>query len=108
VICTAPWVKNEPAKGIRGTTEFRQPNLVNGEIAALIFINVCSGTATPLQRYDAITVRCQDSHGRVFKIYNISHVSCSDILPGWDFKVQIMPEKDAANYRFYPFDLSKV
>jgi catalase len=108
VICTAPWVKNEPAKGIRGTTEFRQPKLVNGEIAALIFINVCSETATPQLRYDAITVRCQDSHGRVFKIYNISHVSCSDILPGWDFKVQIMPEKDAANYRFHPFDLSKV
>ena len=28
--------------------------------------------------------------------------------PRWDFKVQIMPEKDAANYRFHPFDLSKV
>ena len=29
-------------------------------------------------------------------------------FPRWDFKVQIMPEKDAANYRFHPFDLSKV
>ncbi|HSA01967.1 MAG TPA: catalase, partial [Candidatus Paceibacterota bacterium] len=28
--------------------------------------------------------------------------------PRWDFKVQIMPEKDAATYRFHPFDLSKV
>nr|MBP6763164.1 catalase [Thauera sp.] len=29
-------------------------------------------------------------------------------FPRWDFKVQIMPEKDAATYRFHPFDLSKV
>ena len=29
-------------------------------------------------------------------------------FPRWDFKVQIMPEKDAADYRFHPFDLSKV
>lgn len=29
-------------------------------------------------------------------------------FPRWDFKVQIMPEKDAANYRFHPFDLTKV
>jgi catalase len=28
--------------------------------------------------------------------------------PRWNFKVQIMPEKDAANYRFHPFDLTKV
>ncbi|HPQ26796.1 MAG: catalase [Chromatiaceae bacterium] len=28
--------------------------------------------------------------------------------PRWDFKVQIMPEQDAAGYRFHPFDLSKV
>ena len=28
--------------------------------------------------------------------------------PRWDFKVQIMPEQDAAAYRFHPFDLSKV
>ncbi|MFW2373579.1 MAG: catalase [Gammaproteobacteria bacterium] len=28
--------------------------------------------------------------------------------PRWDFKVQIMPEKDAASYRFHPFDLTKV
>lgn len=28
--------------------------------------------------------------------------------PRWDFKVQIMPETDAANYRFHPFDLTKV
>ncbi|MCI0505074.1 MAG: catalase [Gammaproteobacteria bacterium] len=29
-------------------------------------------------------------------------------FPRWNFKVQIMPEKDAANYRFHPFDLSKI
>jgi len=29
-------------------------------------------------------------------------------FPRWDFKVQIMPEKDAATYRFHPFDLSKI
>ncbi|PTN11783.1 catalase [Nitrosomonas aestuarii] len=28
--------------------------------------------------------------------------------PRWDFKVQIMPERDAENYRFHPFDLTKV
>ena len=29
-------------------------------------------------------------------------------FPRWDFKVQIMPEKDAASYHFHPFDLTKV
>lgn len=29
-------------------------------------------------------------------------------FPRWDFKVQIMPEKEAATYRFHPFDLTKV
>jgi catalase len=29
-------------------------------------------------------------------------------FPRWDFKVQIMPEKDAATYRFHPFDLTKI
>ena len=28
--------------------------------------------------------------------------------PRWDFKVQIMQEKDAQTYRFHPFDLTKV
>lgn len=28
--------------------------------------------------------------------------------PRWDFKVQIMPERDAATYRFHPFDLTKI
>ena len=28
--------------------------------------------------------------------------------PRWDFKIQIMPEKDARNYRFHPFDLTKI
>jgi catalase len=29
-------------------------------------------------------------------------------FPRWNLKVQIMPEKDAQNYRFHPFDLTKV
>lgn len=29
-------------------------------------------------------------------------------FPQWDLKVQIMSEKDAENYRFHPFDLTKV
>ncbi|WP_018078893.1 catalase [Thiobacillus denitrificans] len=29
-------------------------------------------------------------------------------FPCWEFKVQVMPEKDAAMYRFHPFDLTKV
>ncbi len=29
-------------------------------------------------------------------------------FPRWDLKVQIMPEADAKDYRFHPFDLSKV
>ncbi|WNO59411.1 catalase [Rheinheimera sp. MMS21-TC3] len=29
-------------------------------------------------------------------------------FPRWDLKVQIMPEQEAAHYRFHPFDLTKV
>jgi catalase len=29
-------------------------------------------------------------------------------FPKWTFSVQIMPEKDAENYRWNPFDLTKV
>ena len=29
-------------------------------------------------------------------------------FPRWDFKIQVMPEKDADSYRFHPFDLTKV
>jgi catalase len=29
-------------------------------------------------------------------------------FPRWDFKIQVMPEKDAASYRFHPFDLTKI
>ncbi len=28
--------------------------------------------------------------------------------PRWDFKIQVMPEADAQDYRFHPFDLTKV
>jgi len=29
-------------------------------------------------------------------------------FPRWDFKIQVMPEEDAKNYRFHPFDLTKI
>ncbi len=29
-------------------------------------------------------------------------------FPRWDFKIQVMPEADAQNYRFHPFDLTKI
>jgi len=29
-------------------------------------------------------------------------------FPRWDMKIQVMPEKDAATYRYHPFDLTKV
>lgn len=29
-------------------------------------------------------------------------------FPRWKFQIQVMPEKDAATYRFHPFDLTKV
>ncbi len=29
-------------------------------------------------------------------------------FPRWDFKVQIMPEHEARDYHFHPFDLTKV
>jgi catalase len=29
-------------------------------------------------------------------------------FPSWDFKIQVMPEKDAQNYSINPFDLTKV
>ena len=29
-------------------------------------------------------------------------------FPRWDFKIQIMPEEDAKDYRFHPFDLTKI
>jgi len=29
-------------------------------------------------------------------------------FPRWEFKIQVMPEADAAGYRFHPFDLTKV
>ncbi len=28
--------------------------------------------------------------------------------PRWDFKIQVMPEADAQDYRFHPFDLTKI
>jgi catalase len=28
--------------------------------------------------------------------------------PRWEFKIQLMPERDATSYRFHPFDLTKI
>ena len=52
---------------------------------------------------EAIIAKDRESHQR--DLYEA--IERGD-YPRWDFKVQIMPEKDAANYRFHPFDLSKV
>jgi catalase len=47
--------------------------------------------------------KCRESHQR--DLYN--SIESKD-YPRWIMFVQIMPEKDAAKYRFHPFDLSKV
>jgi catalase len=52
---------------------------------------------------EAIVGKDRESHQRdLYEAIGLGN------FPRWDFKVQIMPEKDAANYRFHPFDLSKV
>ena len=52
---------------------------------------------------EAIIAKDRESHQR--DLYEA--IERGD-FPRWDFKVQIMPEKDAASYRFHPFDLTKV
>ena len=52
---------------------------------------------------EAIIAKDRESHQR-----DLYEAIERGTFPRWDFKVQIMPEKDAANYRFHPFDLTKV
>jgi catalase len=47
--------------------------------------------------------KCRESHQR--DLYN--SIENGD-FPRWTLFVQIMPEKEAAKYRFHPFDLTKV
>jgi catalase len=52
---------------------------------------------------EAIVGKCRESHQR--DLYN--SIENGD-FPRWTLFVQIMPEQDAGNYRFHPFDLTKV
>ena len=52
---------------------------------------------------EAMIGKCRESHQR--DLYE--SIEKKD-FPRWTLFVQIMPEKDAAKYRFHPFDLSKV
>jgi catalase len=47
--------------------------------------------------------KCRESHQR--DLYE--SIEKGD-FPRWTLFIQVMPEKDAANYRFHPFDLTKV
>jgi catalase len=52
---------------------------------------------------EKIVGKCRESHQR--DLYN--SIENGD-FPRWILFVQIMPEQDAAKYRFHPFDLTKV
>jgi catalase len=52
---------------------------------------------------ETIVGKCRESHQR--DLYN--SIENGD-FPRWTLFVQIMPEQDAGNYRFHPFDLTKV
>jgi catalase len=52
---------------------------------------------------EKIVGKCRESHQR--DLYN--SIENGD-FPRWTLFVQIMPEQDAAKYRFHPFDLTKV
>jgi len=52
---------------------------------------------------EAVIGKCRESHQR--DLYE--SIEKKD-FPRWTLFVQIMPENDAAKYRFHPFDLSKV
>ncbi len=52
---------------------------------------------------EAIVAKDRESHQR--DLYE--SIEKGD-FPRWTFSIQVMPEKDAAKYRFHPFDLSKV
>ena len=55
------------------------------------------------QEAEAVIGKCRESHQRDL-YYSIERGE----FPRWTLAVQIMPEKDAATYRFHPFDLTKV
>ena len=52
---------------------------------------------------EAIIGKCRESHQR--DLYE--SIEKGD-FPRWTLFIQVMPEKDAAKYRFHPFDLTKV
>ena len=52
---------------------------------------------------EAIVAKDRESHQR--DLYE--SIEKGD-FPRWTLSIQVMPEKDAAKYRFHPFDLSKV
>lgn len=52
---------------------------------------------------EAVIGKCRESHQR--DLYE--SIEKGD-FPRWTMFIQVMPEKDAAKYRFHPFDLTKV
>ena len=55
------------------------------------------------QEAEAVIGKCRESHQR--DLYD--NIEKGD-FPKWDMKVQVIPEKDAAKFKFNPFDLTKV
>ncbi|MCF7957615.1 MAG: catalase [Phycisphaerae bacterium] len=55
------------------------------------------------QEAEAIISKCRESHQRDL-FDSIEKGDC----PKWDMKIQVIPEKDAAQFPFNPFDLTKV
>jgi len=52
---------------------------------------------------EAIIGKCRESHQRDL----FESIEKGD-FPKWDMKIQVVPEKEAANFPFNPFDLTKV
>ncbi|PKL46255.1 MAG: catalase [Candidatus Riflebacteria bacterium HGW-Riflebacteria-2] len=55
------------------------------------------------QEAETVIGKCRESHQR--DLYD--SIEKGD-FPKWDMKIQVIPEKDAANFKFNPFDLTKV
>ncbi|KAF1080552.1 MAG: Catalase KatE [Candidatus Rifleibacterium amylolyticum] len=55
------------------------------------------------QEAEAVIGKCRESHQR--DLYD--SIEKGD-FPKWDMKIQVVPEKEAANFKFNPFDLTKV
>lgn len=55
------------------------------------------------QEAETIVGKCRESHQR--DLYG--SIEKGD-FPKWDLKIQVIPEKDAAKFKFNPFDLTKV